>query len=77
MTGGQKDRNREIICCNEGFNVPQYTLLEKKGSEHEPIFLIKADIGKGKYSTGVGKNKKQAEQQAAKRLLEMLGEKND
>ena len=60
-----------------GFNVPQYTLLEKKGSEHEPIFLIKADIGKGKYSTGVGKNKKQAEQQAAKRLLEMLGEKND
>ncbi len=60
-----------------GYSVPQYTLIEKKGSEHEPIFLIKADIGQDKTSTGVGKNKKQAEQLAAKRLLEMLGEKHD
>ena len=60
-----------------GYSIPQYTLIEKKGSEHEPIFLIKADIGQDKTSTGVGKNKKQAEQLAAKRLLEMLGEKHD
>lgn len=59
-----------------GFNVPKYTLIEKKGSEHEPVFLVEVDIGNNKKQTGVGKNKKQAEQMAAERLLKILGESN-
>ncbi len=59
-----------------GYNTPKYTLIEKKGSEHEPIFLVEADIGKDKKSTGVGKNKKQAEQMAAERMLKILGDNN-
>ncbi len=59
-----------------GYNAPKYTLIEKKGSEHEPIFLVEVDIGSDKKSTGVGKNKKQAEQMAAERLLKILGENN-
>ena len=59
-----------------GFNAPKYTLIEKKGSEHEPVFLVEVDIGNNKKQTGVGKNKKQAEQMAAERLLKILGESN-
>ena len=60
-----------------GYNAPQYNLIEKSGSEHDPLFLVEVNIGKGKTAKGEGHNKKQAEQQAAQRMLEILGIKND
>ena len=59
-----------------GYDAPQYNLISKTGSEHEPLFLVEVNIGKGKVAKGEGRNKKQAEQQAAQRMLEMLGIKN-
>ena len=59
-----------------GYDAPQYNLISKSGSEHEPLFFVEVNIGKGKVARGEGRNKKQAEQQAAQRMLEMLGIKN-
>jgi ribonuclease-3 len=64
------------VSHQKGYNAPIYTLLEKKGSEHEPIFLIKVDIGSNKIAQGKGKNKKQAEQNAAHEMLDILGIKD-
>lgn len=55
---------------------PEYHLLKKEGSEHEPYFHIEAVIGK--YSSiGFGKNKKIAEQDAAAKLIAVLEQKHD
>jgi len=53
-------------------SAPVYEVIQKEGSEHEPIFHIKVSIeGKGS-AVGVGKNKKIAEQAAAAELLKIL-----
>ena len=56
-----------------GFDAPVYAVIEKRGSEHEPEFLVEVNVGKNKVSYGKGRNKKQAEQNAAKKMLEILG----
>lgn len=53
---------------------PTYEVVEKKGSEHEPIFTIKVSFG-DLYALGEGSNKKTAEQNAAQKLLKLMGEK--
>ena len=68
--------NLQEIAHQKGYNIPIYSLIEKRGSEHEPIFLIKVDIGNNKTTFGEGQNKKQAEQDAAHKMLEMLGIKD-
>jgi len=60
-----------------GFDAPSYKVVEKRGSEHEPEFLVEVCIGKGKFACGNGKNKKQAEQNAACKMLELLGANHD
>lgn len=50
---------------------PVYTFLEKTGEEHDPVFLCQVEAD-GLSATGAGKNKKQAEQNAAKAVLERL-----
>ena len=58
------------------FNIqPTYELLKKEGSEHEPVFFIKVCVGEKYSASGEGKSKKQAEQSAAAKLLEILEEK--
>ena len=55
---------------------PEYRLLKKEGSEHEPYFHIEAVICK--YSAvGFGKSKKLAEQEAAAKLITVLEQKHD
>ncbi|MBQ2884905.1 MAG: ribonuclease III [Alphaproteobacteria bacterium] len=56
-------------------SLPCYELLEKTGLEHSPTFVVKAIVDK--YSaSGTGKNKKQAEQNAAHNLLKLMGASN-
>ena len=53
--------------------LPEYFLMEKSGTENEPIFTVKVccmDID----ANGVGKNKKEAEKNAAYNMLLMLAE---
>lgn len=54
-----------------GLSMPEYRVVRREGSEHEPIFVIEVAIGQRKAS-GQGHNKKQAEFAAAKALLELV-----
>ena len=57
--------------------VPVYELLKKEGSEHEPVFYIKVYIDKVASAIGCGKSKKQAEQNAAAKLIDILEHQNE
>ena len=52
--------------------IPQYTLIHKYGPDHDKIFQMKLSISDIITTTGIGKNKKEAEQQAAKKAIEEL-----
>jgi len=56
--------------------VPVYELAKKEGTEHEPVFYIKVSVKNAGTAVGCGKNKKQAEQDAAMRLMEILEKKD-
>lgn len=49
---------------------PVYSLIAGTGPEHEKIFEVEVILGDTSYGRGVGKNKKTAEQRAAKVALE-------
>ena len=51
--------------------LPTYSLVTKEGSEHEPMFKVAVSCG-DLYAEGTGKNKKNAEKQAAKNMLNLL-----
>ncbi len=44
---------------------PKYKIVRKKGPDHDRTFWIEARLNGVSYGPGVGKNKKQAEQEAA------------
>lgn len=77
--GSQKDFKTQL---QEYFHahklaLPVYEITAKDGSEHEPVFTIKVALNDEVYAVGVGKNKKLAEQQAAKKLLQLMEAQND
>ena len=49
---------------------PVYSVIAETGPEHEKIFEVEVILGDTPYGRGVGRNKKAAEQQAAKIALE-------
>jgi ribonuclease-3 len=55
----------------QGKPVPEYRVLEKRGKDHDPTFIVEASAD-GVTVSGKGKNKKDAEQEAAKKLLNEL-----
>ncbi len=52
-------------------NLPNYILTKQTGSEHQPLFEITCQYQKY-HVKGVGPSKKQAEQNAAKAMLDLL-----
>jgi len=54
------------------FDVPNYIVIEEQGPQHDRTFTVKVIIGNDYYGIGVGKNKKTAEQNAAKSALEKI-----
>jgi len=52
--------------------LPIYTLLKTSGPHHKPIFKVTAKTPNSKRVTGSGSSKKDAQQNAAKLLLESL-----
>ena len=78
-TGSQKDYKSRL---QEYFHslkkpLPTYEVINKEGSEHEPVFTIKVAFDENTFALGKGTNKKLAEQQAAEKLLRILGQQND
>jgi ribonuclease-3 len=53
--------------------VPVYQLLDEKGPDHSKCFEIAVSIGGRNFRSAWGKNKKEAEQEAARRALTELG----
>ena len=55
-----------------GLTPPQYVLLERAGPDHAPVFTIEARLPTGQSARATAGNKRQAEQAAARALLEGL-----
>ncbi|MDL2229813.1 ribonuclease III [Treponema sp. OttesenSCG-928-L16] len=51
---------------------PSYTLIKKTGPEHERLFWMEVSVNGKSYGPGMGKNKKSAEQEAARIAYEDL-----
>ena len=52
--------------------LPQYKLIENTGPRHKPIFKVAVKITKSDFVISTGQSKKDAEQNAAKLLLNKL-----
>jgi ribonuclease-3 len=52
--------------------VPNYIVIKEEGPQHDRIFTIKVLVGDEYFGIGEGKNKKAAEQNAAKSALEKI-----
>jgi len=51
---------------------PRYKVVQKTGPDHDKTFWIEVEIGERTYAPGKGKNKKEAEQQAAQHAYTSL-----
>lgn len=60
------------ICQIRFQELPRYVVIEATGPDHDKRFETGLLIGERIIATGTGRNKKEAEQQAAKAALEML-----
>ncbi len=52
---------------------PTYQLLDEKGPDHSKCFKVAAQVGGSLYQAAWGRNKKEAEQRAARNALSELG----
>ncbi len=55
-----------------GLEPPKYEQISRSGPDHAPVFTIEARLASGQTSTATAGSKRQAEQAAAKALLEKL-----
>ena len=53
--------------------LPIYKILSTKGPKHKPLFNVSVKIKNNKYVEGSGLSKKDAEQNAASKLLDKIG----
>jgi ribonuclease-3 len=60
------------VCQLRFRDVPRYALISETGPDHDKLFKTSLFIGERIIATGTGRNKKEAEQQAAKTALEAL-----
>ena len=64
---------QEIIQRNPEESVT-YILIDESGPDHDKRFTVEVHLNSNVIGTGTGKNKKQAEQMAAKQALHLMGE---
>ncbi len=64
---------QEIIQRNPEESVT-YILTDETGPDHNKSFTVEVHLNSNVIGKGTGKNKKQAEQQAARQALELMGE---
>ncbi len=60
---------------DKGNDVVKYNLIDKTGPDHEPLFLVEAMYQGTVIGNGKGKNRKIAEQNAAKQALDKIKSK--
>ena len=52
--------------------LPKYTFFKRTGPQHKPIFKTEVEIPKSKKIIGIGSSKKNAQQNAAEKLIRIL-----
>jgi ribonuclease-3 len=60
------------VAQRELSTTPTYQLLDEKGPDHSKCFKIAAQIGRSRFQPAWGRNKKEAEQRAARNALSEL-----
>lgn len=73
--GGFKDYKtmlQEIVQQNKSESL-RYVLVSETGPDHDRHFVVEVHLNSNIIATGSGKSKKDAEQQAAKAALELMG----
>ena len=60
-------------CHSKNIENPLFLIKDITGPDHQRTFEIQVKVGSRKYSSGMGTNKKTAEQTAAKLALEEMG----
>ncbi len=53
-------------------DVPNYIVIKEEGPQHDRIFTVEVNVGEVYSGIGTGRNKKTAEQNAAKAALEKI-----
>ena len=56
----------------EGLGIPRYTIVKEEGPDHDRTFTVEVLLNNVRRGSGSGKNKKEAEQAAARRALRDL-----
>jgi ribonuclease-3 len=56
---------------------PSYRLLRRDGPDHAPHFVVEVSVAGEGTASGEGRSKREAQQAAAKAMLEQLGRKED
>ncbi|HID76804.1 MAG TPA: ribonuclease III [Planctomycetaceae bacterium] len=79
--GGELESNYKSLlqqlAQREFGTTPTYQLLDEKGPDHSKCFKISARVGDRRYEPAWGRNKKEAEQRAARNALNALNELNE
>ena len=52
--------------------LPKYTFFKKTGPQHKPMFKTEVEIQESKSIIGIGSSKKNAQQNAAAKLIKIL-----
>jgi ribonuclease-3 len=60
-------------CQKHRASLPRYRLISAQGPPHSQTFIVSARLSDGREERGSGKTKKEAEMEAAERLLALLG----
>lgn len=67
------DNNFKSILLEEvqarGYSYPRYSVIDESGPDHDKTFVVSVFVDDKQVAVGAGKNKKEAEQQAAKNAL--------
>ncbi len=66
-----KTRLQELMQNKHG-QPPTYSLVGESGPDHDKVFIVAVKVGDQILAQGEGKSKKQAEQSAAQKALEVL-----
>ena len=70
--GGNYKSLLQQLAQREYGTTPTYLLLDEKGPDHSKCFKIAAQVGSNRYQGAWGRNKKEAEQRAARNALSEL-----
>lgn len=72
--GAVQDSKSELqhVAQTRWHQIPQYRLISSEGPDHAKLFTVEAAVGDQVLGRGQGRNKKQAELNAARQALETL-----